>query len=88
MSLEPSEREVQIYAAALQAQSTWNVQIAKTARKGHPPPKMRPLHEFVLRFGDMPDPKPPEKRLSPQEQWERLKDAFLATGMKPINKEP
>lgn len=83
MSLRPpSVQETLVWVGALIVQAIWNVQIAKGTKRGQAP-KFRALHEFVLRLGDMPDPRPVVKRTA-REQFADLKDMFMAMGKKPL----
>lgn len=85
MELEPFGEEIENFRTALIAQAIWNVQIAKGTKKGKTP-RYRELHEFVLRFGDAPDPKPPPKRIPAKAQFESWLDYFEAMGKKPVNR--
>lgn len=93
MQLTPTLDETMPWIGALIALATWNVEISKAQgawdsskkRKGARP-EPRNLHEFVLRFGDMPDPRPAERKLTPQEQFDRLRDLFEANGMQPVKR--
>lgn len=78
MQLAPFGEERDDYRAALIALSVWNVQIAKNTKKGSTP-KFRDLREFILCFGDTPDPMTPTKKQTPKEQWQTLVGIFKAT---------
>lgn len=68
--------------AALIAMSIWNVQIAKNTKKGESP-KYRELYEFLIQWGDEPDPKP---QRSSEDQFESVVDAFQSMGFRPVDR--
>jgi hypothetical protein len=71
------------YAASIIATAVWNVQIAKAAGK-RGGAKFRAPHEFVLRFGDMPDPRPrPTRKQTKAEFWGVIQAMVENMGYKP-----
>lgn len=89
MALEPRAEDMLPWLFASVCRAIWNVQIAKGTKKGEEP-KLRELHDFVLLFGDMPDPreaaaaKAIERRVPAAETFSRVVDTFEALGMKAV----
>lgn len=91
MELEPSGQELENYRAAIVAHAAWNVHVAQaqgawdaahSKKRGlGARPEFRGLHEFILRFGDAPDPRPRKRKVTAQEQVENL---ALSLGGKPV----
>ena len=84
LQLAPSGEDRADLRAALIAQAIWNVQIAKTAKRGSQP-AYRALKDFVLRIGDASDvldPPPAKAKDGGKGAWEIIKTIFLV-GAKP-----
>lgn len=91
MSLAPFGEERDDIRAALVAQSIWNVQIAKaqgawdaSKRKHGSRPVMRPIDDFVLRFGDTPE----RQKMKPEGRgvFDSILSTFESMGLKPVKK--
>lgn len=87
MTLTPfaMDRERADMRAALVAMTLWNVAIAKGTKKGHTP-DYRQMHEFLMQWGDAPDPRPKKRRMTEQEQFESVVASFESLGFKPVVK--
>lgn len=74
--------------AAIVACAIWNVQIAKSAKKGTQP-TFRTPQEFLPQWGDAPKAKPAmrsakQQRADANAQFQGIKDIFASMGMKPV----
>lgn len=85
MALEPTVADILPIIGAQIAQAIWNVQIAKGKSTKNPNPQMASITEFILRFGDMPDPKQREATSGPardkatgQRRFDRLVEELQA----------